>query len=117
MKLLIDAQLPLLLNTILNELGYDSVYVDSLLNGDESSDTEIINYAEENKLIVITKDSDFFYSHTLQNKPTKLLLVSTGNIKNKQLLDIFRKNHLQLSELFKTVSFIEINSNGIASHE
>ncbi len=117
MKLLIDAQLPILLNTILNELGYYSVYVDSLLNGDESSDTEIINYADEHKLIVVTKDSDFFYSHSPQNKPIKLLLVSTGNIKNKQLLDIFRKNHLQLSELFKTVNFVEISSNGIASHE
>ncbi len=117
MKLLIDAQLPLLLNTILNELGYNSIHVDSLINGDESSDTEIINYAEKHELIVVTKDSDFFHSHSLQNKPTKLLLVSTGNIKNKQLLDIFRRNHLQLSELFETVNFIEMNSNGIASHE
>ena len=117
MKLLIDAQLPLLLNAILNELGYNSIHVDSLINGDESSDTEIINYAEEHQLIVVTKDSDFFHFHSLQNKPTKLLLVSTGNIKNKQLLHIFRKNHLQLSELFENVNFIEINSNGIASHE
>ena len=117
MKLLIDAQLPLLLNTILNELGYNSVHVDSLLNGDESSDSEIINYADEHKLIFITKDSDFFYSHSLQTKPSKLLLVSTGNIKNKQLLYIFRKNHVQLHELFKTANFVEINSNGIASHE
>jgi predicted nuclease of predicted toxin-antitoxin system len=116
-KLLIDAQLPLLLNTILNELGYNSVHVDSLLNGDESSDSEIINYADEHKLIVTTKDSDFFYSHSLHTKPSKLLLVSTGNIKNKQLLDIFRKNHLQLHELFKTANFVEINSNGVASHE
>lgn len=117
MKLLIDAQLPLLLNTILNELGYNSVHVSNLINGDESTDIEIIHYAENNELIVVTKDSDFFHSHSLQNKPSKLLLVSTGNIKNKQLLDIFRKNHLQLHELFKTVNFIEINSSGIASHE
>jgi predicted nuclease of predicted toxin-antitoxin system len=60
-KLLIDAQLPLLLNTILNELGYDSVHVDSLLNGDESSDTEIINYAEENTTIVIDKRIRIFF--------------------------------------------------------
>ena len=117
MKLLIDAQLPALLNTILNELGYNSTHVYSLTNGDESTDTEIISYAENHKLIVVTKDSDFFHSHSLQNKPTKLLLVSTGNIKNKQLFDVFRRNHLQLNELFKTVNFIEINSNGIASHE
>ena len=117
MKLLIDAQLPVLLNTILNELGYNSIHVDSLINGDESSDTEIINYAEVHNLIVVTKDSDFFHSHSLQNKPTKLLLVSTGNIKNKQLLDIFRKNHFHINDLFKTVNFVEMNSNGIASHE
>ncbi|MBI3521040.1 MAG: DUF5615 family PIN-like protein [Bacteroidetes bacterium] len=117
MKLLIDAQLPTLLAAILNELGYQSIHVDSLINGDESTDTEIINYAEKHQLIVVTKDSDFFHSHSLLKKPAKLLLVSTGNIKNKQLFDIFRRNHLKLYELFEIVNFVEINSNGIASHE
>ena len=117
MKLLIDAQLPQLLNAVLNELGYNSIHVDSLINGDESSDVEIINYADSNNLIVVTKDSDFFHSHSLQNKPAKLLLVSTGNIKNRQLLDIFRKNHSRTHKLFETVNFLEINSSGIASHE
>ena len=73
MRLLIDAQLPLLLNAILNELGYESLHVDSLINGDESSDNEITNYAEAHQLTLI--------------------------------------------ELFKTVNFVEINSNGIATHE
>lgn len=117
MKLIIDAQLPLLLNSVLNQLGYNSIHVESLINGDESSDTEIINYAEEHNLIVVTKDSDFFHSHSLLNKPEKLLLVSTGNIKNKELLDLFRKNHLKINELFNTVHFVEISIRGIASHE
>lgn len=117
MKFLIDAQLPVLLNDILNELGYESTHVCSLINSDESTDKEIIDYSEANNLIVVTKDSDFLHSHSLFSKPTKLLLVSTGNIKNKQLLDIFRKNHTQLNEFFKTVNFIEINCAGIASHE
>ena len=53
MKLIIDAQLPILLASVLSELGYNAFHVESL----------------------------------------------------------------PINELFKTVNFVEINSNGIASHE
>ncbi len=117
MKVIVDSQLPKLLAIILSELGHESIHTINLPNGDESSDTETINYSLENDLIVITKDSDFFHSHILFEKPRKLLFVNTGNIKNRQLLDLFRKNHLLIFTLFNTLNFVELNRDGIVSHD
>jgi predicted nuclease of predicted toxin-antitoxin system len=69
MKFIVDAQLPLLLCDILEKAGFTSIHVDSLSTGDESSDKEIIKYADNNDLIVITKDSDFYYSHMILGQP------------------------------------------------
>ena len=80
MKLLIDAQLPAMLSEILNQLGIDSIHVDQLPKGDESSDVEISQYADENDLIVLTKDFDFYHSHMLIGRPKKLFLVTLKKI-------------------------------------
>jgi len=39
--------------------------------------------------VVITKDSDFKHRHLTGGHPEKLLLVSVGNIKNRELLEHF----------------------------
>ena len=59
MRFLVDAQLPPKLCEILKAAGFDALHVDSLPNGDETSDNDISAYATQNNLIVITKDSDF----------------------------------------------------------
>jgi predicted nuclease of predicted toxin-antitoxin system len=53
MKFLVDAQLPPLLCEILKKAGFKSIHIDSLPAGDESSDKEITQYADQNDLIVI----------------------------------------------------------------
>ena len=59
MKLIVDAQLPSKLCEILAQLGIDSIHVDALPEGDETSDLEISEFADKNNLIVPTKDFDF----------------------------------------------------------
>jgi predicted nuclease of predicted toxin-antitoxin system len=44
MKLIVDAQLPTKLCEILNQLGLESMHVDELPKGDETTDTEITNF-------------------------------------------------------------------------
>ncbi|HEV7350005.1 DUF5615 family PIN-like protein [Telluribacter sp.] len=117
MRCIIDAQLPVLLVSILSGLGIHAEHVEELPKGDESSDIDIYQYADKNNLIVITKDTDFFYSHTLLGKPRKLLLITTGNIKNKELFDLIRTNYQTLYLLFETCNFIEFNNEGIIAHD
>jgi predicted nuclease of predicted toxin-antitoxin system len=50
---------------------------------------------------VVTKDRDFLDSFLLRQQPYKLLLVTTGNITNTELVELFAKNLSQLAELFE----------------
>jgi len=50
---------------------------------------------------LIIKDSDFLDSFYLKNSPQKLLLISTGNIRNTELLVLFQRNILRIIDLFK----------------
>jgi len=117
MKLIVDAQLPNKLCEILNQLGFDSIHVDELPKGDETSDADIIQYADDNELIVLTKDFDFYHSHMIHSKPKRLILISTGNIKNRQLFDLFRNNFIIISKSLKRNSFVELTNDGITQHE
>ena len=116
MKLIVDAQLPSKLSSILNQLGIDAMHVDELPEGDETSDANIIEYADVNNLIVLTKDYDFYHSHMALGKPKRLFLISTGNIKNRKLFNLFRNNVEVISDSLKHYSFIELTNVGIIQH-
>ena len=116
MKLIIDAQLPSKLCEILDKLGIDSIHVDELPKGDETPDLEISAYADNNNLIVVTKDFDFYHSYMALKKPQKLFLVTTGNLKNRQLFDLFRNNFLIIRNALNRSDFIELNNEGIIEH-
>jgi predicted nuclease of predicted toxin-antitoxin system len=65
---------------------------------------------------VITKDSDFVQSFLLRREPWKLLLVSTGNISNDELLSVFERNITHLIDLFDTYDFVELNRTNLICH-
>lgn len=117
MKCIVDAQLPSKLCEILTQIGLDAIHVDALPKGDESSDLEIAEYADERELFVITKDIDFYHGHMALKRPNKLFLITTGNIKNKNLFDLIRNNALIIKNLLSTCNFIELTNDGIIGHE
>lgn len=117
MKLIVDAQLFIKLCEIVHGLGIESLHVDQLPEGDETADLEIIEYADNNDLIVVTKDFDFYHSFMTLNKPNKLFLITTGNLKNRQLFDLFRKNFILIQNALGRSRFIELNNEGIVEHE
>jgi predicted nuclease of predicted toxin-antitoxin system len=56
------------------------------------SDTEIWNYALENKLIILTKDTDFFNRFLISDKAPKIVYFQLGNLSLKQLHHYFNDN-------------------------
>ena len=68
------------------------------------------------KRILITKDADFVNSFLIKGEPWKLLLVSTGNISNHQLLATFNKNIDDIVAGFDLTNFIEINQSSVILH-
>lgn len=92
MKFLVDAQLPRRLAIWLVGAGFDTVHTLDLPLGNHTPDA-LINEVSINELrIVVIKDSDFVDSFLLHRKPFKLLLISTGNIRNSELELLFRAN-------------------------
>ncbi len=117
MKFLIDANLPYKLATLLKEKNYDIIHTDDLPDKERTKDSEIRKIASDQNRTVITKDSDFLDSHIIQGIPAKLLLVTTGNIINKSLMDLFDKYFETIVELFDLYDLIELDNQQITGHE
>lgn len=117
MNLIIDAQLPFKLSLLLKENGHDVIHTDDLRNKEKTSDTEIREIAEREKRIIVTKDTDFLNSFYLQNNPRRLLIVTTGNIKNRQLFELVLKNIERIEELFKEYNLVELSNQEVIGHE
>ena len=70
----------------LEERGFDAIHTLELPAANRSDDKEIIVVADQDDRVVVSKDSDFFDDHILMRKPKRLLVVKTGNIKNRDLI-------------------------------
>ena len=117
MKFLTDANLPFRLAKFLLQKRYHILHTDDLPNKERTTDNEIRKVAKEHDFLVITKDSDFLDSHLIQGIPSKLLLITTGNIVNKELLDLFDINFDQIVQLFEIYDLIELYNEQIIVHE
>ncbi len=117
MRFLVDAQLPKSLSEFLKWKGFDSLHTLELPQKNKTSDALIIQIAESEKRVVISKDDDFLDSHLIHSIPTKLILVKTGNIHNNQLLELFNRNLGLIIELITQSNLVEINRHMIAEHK
>lgn len=117
MKFLVDAQLPRRLAYWLQEAGHDAIHTLDLPLGNRSPDRVIYEISEREQRIVVTKDADFVNSFTLYHKPYKLLLVSTGNIKNTELERLFSQSMQQITEAFEEHDFVELGRTAFTIHE
>ena len=116
MKFLVDAQLPKNLSIWFKEKGIDSIHTSDLPSKNNTTDETINNYSLNEKRIVVSKDADFLQSYKLSDKPYKLLLVSTGNITNQKLKEIFEKQIENILRLFEENFCIELTHENIIIH-
>ena len=117
MKFLVDAQLPVRLSYLLKSLGHDSIHTKELILQNATPDNEINTISLREQRIVITKDLDFWDSFYIRQEPFKLLLVTTGNISNKELESLFIKNVEQITKLFEQYSLIEMSRDAVMVHQ
>ncbi|MCL1494424.1 MAG: DUF5615 family PIN-like protein [Pseudanabaena sp. Salubria-1] len=116
MKFLIDAQLPVRLSYLLKSMGHDAIHTKELALKNATPDTEINTLSIREQRIVITKDSDFWDSFYVSQEPYKLLLVTTGNISNKELESLFVNNLEQLVNLLENNSLVEMSRDTVIVH-
>lgn len=116
MNFLIDAQLPRRLGQVLQDHGHDVLHTLDLEQGNATSDHQINALSFKEQRVVITKDADFVNSIILYGKPFKLLLVSTGNIRNQALFDLFRANMDVLIGMLEENTFVELHHASLSVH-
>ncbi|HEY0171133.1 MAG TPA: DUF5615 family PIN-like protein [Pyrinomonadaceae bacterium] len=116
MKFLVDAQLPRRLARLLRGAGHESIHTLDLPLGNRTTDALINDFSAREHFVVITKDADFVNSFILYRRPYKLLLVSTGNIRNSDLESLLLSNLERLAEGFDSFDFIELNQRALIFH-
>jgi predicted nuclease of predicted toxin-antitoxin system len=113
---LVDAPLPRRLAELLRQAGFDAIHTLDLPLRNRTPDTAINELSVAERRIVVTKDADFIDSLVLRGLPWKLLLVSTGNISNSDLMALFFANLDRIATGFDEFAFIEINRTSVVFH-
>jgi predicted nuclease of predicted toxin-antitoxin system len=93
--------------------GCDAVHTLDLPDGIRTTDAQILDLAGREQRVVVTKDSDFVNSHLLAGRPEKLLLVSTGNISNRELEHVLVPLIPDVFREFQTQAFLELSPTGL----
>lgn len=117
MKFLIDAHLPRRLTLAIAALGYDTIHTLDLPDKNQTKDSEINHISINEQRIVVTKDADFVDSFLLTGKPYKLLLISTGNINNNDLINLILPQMPTLVDAFQSAGYIELNRVNLIIHQ
>ncbi|MEO8285732.1 MAG: DUF5615 family PIN-like protein [Chloroflexota bacterium] len=117
MKFLLDAQLPRRLLYRFREAGYDALHTTDLPDGNHTSDSDILAFAEQDQRIVVTKDADFVNSFWVTRRPSKLLLISTGNITNNELEALLIPQLPAIIEALTEHDYIELARTTMLIHD
>ena len=116
MKFLIDAQLPRRLAHFLSSGQHHALHTLDLPGGNATSDAELANICAREQRVLVTKDLDFADSFLLKREPPLLLLISTGNISNRDLEALFRARLSDIVTAFASSSFVELERDSIVIH-
>lgn len=117
MKFLCDVHISIKIAKSIEHLGYTCEHVNRILNKWNTTDKEIIEFADENHYILITKDQDFRNTFLVNSKPKRLIKIDLGNISNEMLYDILKgvlptinhlvkKNEIFMVEVAKTTTSV-----------
>jgi predicted nuclease of predicted toxin-antitoxin system len=113
MKFLVDAHLPPSLCGLLQAAGHDARHTHQLPAKNLTPDTAINLLSAREKLVVVSKDTDFYYSHLLRQQPYKLVLVRTGNIGIRELKTLFARNLPAIEKALKKHSLVELDRSSV----
>lgn len=106
MNFLVDVHLPISLSKFLDKQpDCKSIHVNQILQKWHTPDAAISRYADDNNLVVVTKDSDFMSSHLVNKTPKKLIRIVLGNISNNDLILLFEKHFPSIATLSDKFEF------------
>lgn len=101
MKFWIDAQLPPLLAAWLSEQFNVEAFSMRALGLRDATDAAIFQAAQQQGIVIISKDSDFVELVSRYGPPPQLIWVTCGNVTNRQLQIVLNKTFAETLELLK----------------
>lgn len=113
MKFLVDAHLPPGLCRLLQAAGHEARHTRQLPAENRTTDLAINLLSAKEKLAVISKDTDFYYSHLLRKQPFKLVLVRTGNVGVRELKNLFARNLPAIEKALRRHSLVELDRTAV----
>jgi predicted nuclease of predicted toxin-antitoxin system len=115
-KFLIDAQLPVRLANYLAQAGHEVRHSSTLPDGNRTPDHVLAALADADDWVMITKDRDFEISHALRRTPRRLLLVTTGNITNSDLIGLFEGFLAIVEQELSSADYVELSADAVIVH-
>ena len=106
MKFWVDAQLPPLLAEWLSEQFQVEAFSLRSLGLRDAADAEIFQAAQQQGIVIISKDSDFVEMVSRYGSPPQLIWVTCGNVTNRELHIVFSKTFPEILELLATGQMI-----------
>lgn len=97
--------------------GRDVRHTLDLPRANRTADDTLRDLVQQEERILITKDRGFRASHVLRGEPKRLVFVTTGNIRNPQLIPLFVRNLPLIEEAFSKGDFVEFGLDGIRVQE
>lgn len=116
MRFLVDAQLPRRLASFLQQAGHEAIHTSHLPEGNRTPDEVIEKVSRRERAVLITKDRGFVHGIVLGIGAYKLLLVSTGNIDNDMLHELFARHPSDLILALEDHEFIEMTRDRLIIH-
>lgn len=113
MKFLIDAHLPPSLRGIFQAAGHDAIHTLDLPERNASRDGAINEVSMSEQRVVVTKDTDFYYSHLLHGRPWKLVLVRTGNLGLRATQLMFASHLPKIEAALQNCTLVELTEQRV----
>lgn len=114
MKFLIDAHLPPGLRRVFAALGHEALHTQDLPDQNATRDADINQLSMQDNWVVVTKDTDFYFSHLLQGRPWKLVLVRTGNMRLSETISMFERHLPQMISALASCTLIEMDRQSLS---
>lgn len=115
MKFLIDAHPPPGLSAVFQAAGHDAIHTLDMPDQNASRDGLLNETSMAEMRVVVTKDTDFYYSHLLHGRPWKLVIVRTGNMGLKATKLMF-ENHLPpIEAALQVCTLVELDQQRVTA--
>ncbi len=93
--------------------GHSATHTSDLSAGNATKDGVINRVSVDEQRVVISKDTDFFYSHLLHGRPWKLLMVTTGNTSRRDLVGLIERHLPEIIAALASHTLIQVDHSTV----